>query len=148
MERKNEGKEGDKYMSWEEPKTNWTRNDRFDAPNYNRIKNNLLFLHNMAETLYQPFVIGEMGEDKDYASFYYADEINLLADNLERICANIYPIAIGTKTVYVQNQAFIGYEDLNRIEGAFLRIYTLLKEQKANKSRLGFRLGNMKGERF
>ena len=36
-------------------------------------------------------LIGEMGEDKDYASFYYADEINLLADNLEQICANIYP---------------------------------------------------------
>lgn len=132
-------------MSWEEPKTNWTSDDRFDAPNYNRIKNNLLFLHEMAKMLYQSFEIEDMGSDKDYSSFYYADEINKLSDNLERIHLNIYPIEIGEKTVYVQNQAFIGYVDLNRIEAAALRIYTLLKEQKENKARLSFRLGNKKG---
>lgn len=132
-------------MSWEEPKTNWTSNDRFDAPNYNRVKNNLLFLHEMAEMLYQSFEIEDMGSDKDYSSFYYADEINKLSDNLERIHLNIYPIEIGEKTVYVQNQAFIGYVDLNRIEASTLRIYTLLKEQKENKARLSFRLGNKKG---
>lgn len=144
MEWKNEGEEGDGNMSWMEPKTDWTGDDRFDAPNYNRIKNNLLFLHEMAEMLYHPFEIGEMGPDKDYSSFYYADEINMLSDNLEQIHSNIYPVAIGEKTVYVQNQAFIGYEDLNRIEAAALRIYTLLKEQKENKPRLSFRLGNRK----
>ena len=88
--------------------------------------------------------IGDMGADKDYSSFYYADEINMLSDNLEQIHSNIYPVTIGEKTVYVQNQAFIGYEDLNRIESAALRIYTLLKEQKENKPRLSFRLGNRK----
>lgn len=129
-------------MIWERPKTDWTGDDGFDAPNYNRIKNNLLFLHEMAEMLYQPFEIGDMGPDKDYSSFYYADEINMLANNLEQIHFNIYPVEIGEKTVYVQNQAFIGFEDLNRIESAILRIYTLLKSQKENKSRLSFRLGN------
>ena len=131
-------------MSWQEPKTDWTADDRFDAPHYNRIKNNLLFLHEMAEALYHPFEMGDMGADKDYSSFYYADEINMLSDNLEQIHSNIYPVTIGEKTVYVQNQAFIGYEDLNRIESAALRIYTLLKEQKENKPRLLFRLGNRK----
>ena len=129
-------------MIWERPKTDWTGDDRFDAPNYNRIKNNLLFLHEMAEMLYQPFEIGDMGPDKDYSSFYYADEINMLANNLEQIHFNIYPVEIGEKTVYVQNQAFIGFEDLNRIESSILRIDTLLKSQKENKSSLSFRLGN------
>ena len=129
-------------MIWERPKTDWTGDDRFDAPNYNRIKNNLLFLHEMAEMLYQPFEIGDMGPDKDYSSFYYADEINMLSDNLEQIHSQIYPVAIGEKTIYVQNQAFIGYEDLNRIEAATLRIYTLLKEQTENKPRLSCRGGN------
>lgn len=144
MEWKNESEEGDGHMSWIEPKTDWTSDDRFDAPNYNRIKNNLLFLHEMAETLYHPFGIEDMGLDKDYSSFYYADEINMLSDNLERIHSNIYPVEIGEKTVYVQNQVFIGYEDLNRIESATLRMYALLKGQKENKPRLSFRLGNGK----
>lgn len=145
MEREDEGKEGDGSMSWEIPKTDWTAEDRFDAPNYNRIKNNLNFLHDMAQTLYKEFNIEDMGLDKDYSSFYYADEINRLADNLEVINSNTYPLNIGEKTVYVQNQAFIGYIDLNRVESATLRIYTLLQEQKANKTRLKFRLGNGKG---
>lgn len=145
MERKDEGKEGDGGMSWETPKTDWTADDRFDAPNYNRIKNNLAFLHDMAQALYKEFNIEDMGLDKDYSSFYYADEINLLADNLETINSNAYPLDIGEKTVYVQNQAFIAYADLNRIESAILRIYRLLSEQRANKARLKFRLGNRKG---
>lgn len=132
-------------MSWETPKTDWTADDRFDAPNYNRIKNNLNFLHAMAQGLYREFAIEDMGSDKDYSSFYYADEINMLANNLEVINSNVYPLDIGKKTVYVQNQAFIGFADLNRIESATLRIYVLLQEQKANKARLIFRLGNMKG---
>lgn len=132
-------------MSWETPKTDWISEDRFDAPNYNRIKNNLLYLYELAISLYKSFSISDMGSDKDYSSFYYADEINTLADNLEMINSNTYPVEIGEKITYVQNQAFIMYDDLNRIESACLRIYTILTEQKANLVRLSFRLGNMKG---
>lgn len=132
-------------MSWTTPKTDWTADGRFDAPNYNRIKNNLTYLHELAEELYKEFPIGDMGSDKDFKSPYHADEINMLADNLELINTNTYPLDIGTKIVYVQNQAFINWQDLNRIESACLRIYTLLQEQKANLTRLSFTLGNMKG---
>lgn len=133
-------------MGWETPKTDWgAENDRFDAPNYNRIKNNLLYLHELAEYLYKTFEIGDMGSDKDYSSLYYADEINMLSQNLETINLNTYPVNIGETITYVANQTFIGYEDLNRIESACLKIYRILTEQKIHLTRLSFRLGNMKG---
>ena len=136
MEREDDSTEGGGDMSWETPKIDWTGADRFDAPNYNRIKNNLDFLHDMAQTLYRDFFIEDMGPDKDYSSFYFADEINRLADNLELVNSAVYPLDIGEKTVYVQNQAFIGYADLNRLESAILKIYVLLQEQKENNVRL------------
>lgn len=145
MERNNESEKGGGRLNWIEPKTDWTDNDRFDAPNYNRIKNNLAYLHEFAEELYKKFNVGDMGSDKDYSSFYYADEINTLADNLEIINSNTYPLDIGEKTLYMPNQAFIGWQDLNRIESACLRMYELLQIQKANLTKLPFRLGNMKG---
>ncbi len=133
-------------MGWITPKTDWGQpTDRLDAPNYNRIKNNLVYLHELAQELYRMFPVGDMGPDKTYSSFYYADEINMLADNLELINTNTYPLDIGEKKVYMQNQTFVGWDDLNRIESACLRIYKLLSEQKANLSRLSFRLGNLRG---
>ena len=32
-------------MAWINPKTDWTKNDRFNYSDYNRIKNNLNYLH-------------------------------------------------------------------------------------------------------
>ena len=40
---------------WVEPKTDWTKNDRFNLEDYNRIKNNLVFLNERASRLVKPF---------------------------------------------------------------------------------------------
>ncbi|SCY03264.1 hypothetical protein SAMN02910371_00804 [Butyrivibrio sp. INlla14] len=131
---------------WQTPKTDWawrseTEGDFFEYTDYNRIKGNIEYLKELAKEVYLPFSIIDMGNDKTRSDYPYADEINTLADNLEIIVENTYPVSIGTKTVYEDNGKFIGYADLNRIESATLNIYNNLNRIKAGKFRLSFRFG-------
>ncbi len=131
---------------WQTPKTDWawtseTEGDFFECTDYNRIKNNIEYLRELAQQIYLPFSIIDMGNDKTRSDYPYADEINNISDNLEIIVANTYPVSIGQKTTYEDNGQFIGYADLNRIESACLNIYNNLNRIKAGKYRLGFRMG-------
>lgn len=131
---------------WQTPKTDWkwvdeNHGDFFECSDYNRIKGNIEHLKEMAAAIYLPFEIADMGQDKARGDYPYADEINLLADNLETIVSNTYPVSIGQKTVYEDNGVFIGYADLNRIEAACLSIYNNLNRIRASKMRLAFRFG-------
>ena len=59
-------------MAWETPKTDWYGEeiegvyvgDRFNAVDYNRIKNNLIFLRDLAVTVYESFNIEAVSNDK------------------------------------------------------------------------------------
>lgn len=126
---------------WQNPKTDWQANDDVLCSDYNRIKGNLLFLKELALKVYFPFKFEEMGADKTEEEYPYADEINLLADNLELLAAGSYHVDVGTKTIYEDNGPYIAYEDLNRIEGAILILYDNINRIKADKGRLAFRLG-------
>lgn len=126
---------------WVNPKTNWVPEDDVLSSDYNRIKGNLNFLKELAFTLYFPFPFEEMGADKSEAEYPYADEINLLADNLEQLAAKSYHVEVGTKTVYEENGPMIAYSDLNRIESATLSLYDNMNRIKAEKLRLPFRFG-------
>ena len=108
---------------------------------YNRIKENIEFLKELAYTLYFPFPLEDMGEDKAEEEYPYADEINRIADNLELLAAGSYHVDVGPKTVYEENGPYIAYEDLNRIESATLQLYENMNRIKAAKGRLSFRLG-------
>lgn len=59
-------------MSWSTPKTDWYgtvdangvySGDRFNAEDFNRIKNNLQSLRDLAVKIYDEFDIGSVGED-------------------------------------------------------------------------------------
>lgn len=64
-------------VEWIEPKTNWNANsDRFNIGDYNRIKNNLTYLHEYASELYVPFETEDMGEDATYPIFWDVDMFN------------------------------------------------------------------------
>lgn len=142
-------------MSWITPKTDWEAGkdaegnyigDFFNIEDYNRIKNNIKELREFAVELYPDFDIKNMGADKKYTDYPYADEINLIADNLETIKDKTYSYDIGKKVIYYDNSPFIGYEDLNRIESACLRLYKTIVAQKQGRRRLAFYLGRK--ERF
>jgi len=132
---------------WKPPKVNWVQKDYFNIEDYNRIKGNLEYLQMLGCLLYPTFYLSDMGEVKAYYDWIYADEINKFEDNLEEVKKNTYPLEIGQKQEFFANEAFITFEELNRIESACLAYYNLLQGQKKNKSRLTFKLGNRRGVR-
>ena len=78
-------------MAWSTPKTDWNGEtvdgvyigDRFNAVDFNRIKNNLEYLRELAIKMYEEFSIQSLGSDRTPKDFFYADEINALEDNTE-----------------------------------------------------------------
>lgn len=131
---------------WRTPKTNWKATDRFNFVDYNRIKNNLVYLHQLSESLWSSFRISDMGEDiTEYMAFWDVDVFNMFESNLELINQNILTQDFGVSQRFFENGAFIKWDELNRIEGAILSMNDLLERQKAGLRRLSFRLGNFKG---
>ena len=70
---------------WIQPKTDWIKDDYFNASDFNRIKNNLVCLRDIANKMYEDFDITSLGNDKTYRDYFYADEINTIEDNFEKI---------------------------------------------------------------
>lgn len=129
-------------MAWTIPKTYWKISDRFNIADYNRIKNNLAYLHEKAVELYTSFEVQDMGSDKtSYADFFYADEINTMENNLDTIASNTFGKDYGTKKTFADNGAFIDYNELNRIESASLDLYNQLSGQYEGRRMLTFMLG-------
>lgn len=135
-------------MQWIEPKTDWAARkdedgkyagDYFNTMDYNRIKNNIEFLGAVARQFWPVFV--RAMPDRNYKEYPYADEINTLTDNLEAINAFV-GCEIGQKTVYTANGAFIGYDDLNRMESACLKLYEVMWNLYTRPVKLPFRLGS------
>lgn len=128
-------------MAWIEPKIDWDVSSRFDKNDFNRIKNNLNYLKDLAYTLYEVFGYTDLGADRSYSDYVYADEINEIENNLHRISDSTLALDIGVKKEYFPNQTFINYEELNRIEKAGLRLHELLTGQDTGRKRLAFSLG-------
>lgn len=131
---------------WHTPKTDWKITDRFNFVDYNRIKNNLVYIHQLAVYLWQEFEMTDMGEDiTEYTEFWDVDVFNLFEENLELINKNIFTQDFGYSQRFFENGAFIKWDELNRIERAILSINDLLERQKAGLRKLSIRLGNFKG---
>jgi hypothetical protein len=137
-------------MEWTTPKIDWYgytddngdyQGDRFNASDYNRIKNNIQYLRDIAVQMYADFDIADMGGDKSYSDYPYADEINLIENNLDIVTANTFRKDYGTKQIYTDNGAFIDFAELNRIESASLDLYNQLKSQYEGRRMLTFMLG-------
>ena len=131
---------------WNVPKTDWTKDDKFNISDYNRIKNNLEYVRAIAITLYLSFDLEDMGEDKElFTDYFYASEFNTIEQNLELLNQKVFTQDIGKTTTFYDNGVFIQYDELNRIESAILKIWDMLLRQSTSRERLSFRLGNMKG---
>lgn len=131
---------------WSVPKTDWTKDDKFNISDYNRIKNNLEYVRAIAITLYLSFDLEDMGEDKElFTDYFYASEFNTIEQNLELLNQKVFTQDIGKTTTFYDNGVFIQYNELNRIESAILKIWDMLLRQSTSRERLSFRLGDMKG---
>lgn len=131
---------------WTEPKTDWKSEDTFSYSDYNRIKNNIAYLEEMAGELYISIEFQTMGEDKTgYQDNIYADEVSAFEDNLELLRNRTFPYDDSEAKQWYENQTAFNYEDANRIERACLNFYNGFVSQKSNRRRLSFRLGTRAG---
>lgn len=139
-------------MAWSTPKTDWNGEtvdgvyigDRFNAVDFNRIKNNLEYLRELAIKMYEEFSIQSLGSDRTPKDFFYADEINALEDNLKTINNNSLKRSYGNVPVYVNNGNTMDFKELNRLESAILDLYEKLTNEYEGRRMFTWNFG-MKG---
>ena len=140
-------------MAWTTPKTDWYGTtdadgvyigDRFNAADFNRIKNNLDFLRDLAIKLYDEFSLVSLGQDRVPGDYVYADEINQLEENLVTLNANTLRRNYGAAPVYNANGNTMDFTELNRLEGAILDLYDRLNNQSEGRRMFTWNFG-MKG---
>lgn len=138
---------------WETPKTDWHYEldseglyvgDRFNATDFNRIKNNLEYLRELAIKMYDDFTIYALGTDRTPQDYFYADEINQLEENLNTINYNSIKRSYGTAPSYTANGNIMDFAELNRLEGAILDLYDKLSNQNEGRRTFTWNFG-MKG---
>ena len=115
---------------WQLPKTNWKESDFFNIEDYNRIKGNINEIRSQALLLWPDFEFEEMGSDKTYQDYgFHADEINRFEANVDHICNGTYPFKVGNRQNFYDNQPFIDWKELNRIEDACRLIYSNIQSR-------------------
>ena len=127
------------------PKTDWLSSDRFNIEDYNRIRNNILYIHCIANQVYPSVELESMGESKNsYDGYWTANEFNAIESNVSAINDHILSKDYGVSQRFFPNGAFIKWDELNRIESAISSMNAILARQKGSIPRLQFRLGNYK----
>ena len=121
------------------PKTDWEYGDALNVEDYNRIRNNLLYLNDKCNTHFPPDVIIDLGNEKTLTDNYYASEFNAFEDALESINERAYRYDIGSKMTFNQLGKFIGYEERNRLESGCLRLYKMFEQIEQKSRRTAFR---------
>ncbi len=144
-------------VQWQTPKTDWYgatnsetgeyTGDRFNAVDYNRIKNNIIYLKELAsDELYPPFDLVEVSADKTYTDYPYADEINRIEDNFETLNLRTVNRNYGDKPPdYLPNAPILDYHELNRLESAILDIYDKLNNQSEGRRKFKWNFGMKEG---
>lgn len=136
-------------MAWTTPKTDWYgavvngvyTGDRFNAVDFNRIKNNLVYLRDLAVKVYEEFSITAVGADKTTADYFYAEEINKMEQNLATINVKTLKMSYGTAPTYSDNGRTMDYAELNRLEGAILDLYDKLTNQYEGRRKFKWNFG-------
>ena len=141
-------------MAWETPKTDWHGStdgegiytgDRFNATDFNRIKNNLDYLRELAIKMYDEFSIVFLGSDRTPVDYFYADEINQLEENLTTINNKTLKRSYGNPPTYVANGNTMDFAELNRLESAMLDLYGRLTNEFEGRRLFTWNFG-MKGD--
>lgn len=139
-------------MAWQTPKTDWSGEvvdgvyvgDRFNAVDFNRIKNNLEYLRELAVKMYEEFTIQSLGNDRTPKDYFYADEINKLEANLTTINSKSLKRSYGSAPTYVDNGNTMDFKELNRLESAILDLYERLTNEYEGRRMFTWNFG-MKG---
>lgn len=110
--------------SWITPKTNWDRTDKVEYSDYNRIRNNLLYINDTLNEMYPDKAQTlDLGDALTYSANYLPSQFNAFEDALESFTRIGVDVNIGAKKTFSGNDPFITYNELNRIENCCLKWY-------------------------
>ena len=137
-------------MAWQTPKTDWAcrydtdgnyTGDYFNATDYQRIKGNLEYLAEAAESMQIPATLPSI-PDITTASFGTAASINAVEQSLDAlITAGVYGGWLDARKTWYGNGTPPLAADLNRIENSCLLLKRALESQDALRARLPVVLG-------
>lgn len=157
-------------MAWVTPKTDWTvgtrdtsyNGSRFTYVDFNRIKNNILYMYEFAQELYpiddeiarreansrtwaqthsgveDYFILIDGYADRTVHDFIYADEMNYFEERIDFLNSTIGSISNGTKQRFYDNSLFPNAAELNRLETLSLRINDFLQNKYIGRRKLAF----------
>ena len=123
---------------WIEPKIDWTPDDYINYWDYNRIRNNLIYLNDKCNEYFPPERVVIIGVEKQLGDYAYAPEWNNFEKILETINYRAYRYDLGETKEFVPLGYTIDYEELNRIERACLRL-KIMFEQIERQRKTAFR---------
>lgn len=134
---------------WTTPKVDWRgevvdgvyKGDYFNAKDFNRIKNNLIYLRDLAVKMYETFQIQNVSADKTAVNYFYADEINKMEQNLNTINTHTLKRQYGDTPTYVDNGNTMDFNELNRLERASLDLYNRLTNQSKGRRMFSINFG-------
>lgn len=133
--------------SWTTPKTDWISTDRYNITDFNRQKNNLIYVAEgirdalgLSENYFQS-AIDDMGDDiSDYITVWSARRFNAMEFLLREI-----RVVVGegwSQHFYYAGSRFLSAEDCNRIESLTLHYKVDYYDGWINgKTKLPFTLG-------
>ena len=136
---------------WQNPKIDWKvtydangnyLGDFLNAEDFNRIKNNIAYLYDIAKVLSSDVrPTRNWQEDKTYRDYLYADDMNILVENLFKLASHIGISTPLNRVEYYDNDKTMTYEELNLIEEWTEKIYDLLQNTLDGRRKLQFNLG-------
>ncbi len=114
-------------VDWITPKTDWVSTDRFNITDFNRIRNNMIWLYEKSVEIFGPvYPLDDMGEaydvndDDSYRGFWDVNHFNAFESNLDTINERTVIVDYGVRKTFYPNGLFIQWDELNRIESAQL----------------------------
>ena len=124
-------------------KKDWNDDDYFNYTDFNRIKNNILEVYNLATLCYNNISRLEVHDVSDltYSSIYFSDIVNSLGSSLKKLNEQTLNIDIGTTKTYSANGPCWKSAEINRIESNTEKLYLLLYSLAYGKRHLSFKLG-------
>ena len=131
-----------RIVEWMTPKTDWKETDFINVEDFNRIRNNILWVKQESERFYKVYdFTTPLVEPVSYNSYAFTETWNNLEDALDDIVKNTDDMNIGEKKTFYAYEQYIDFNELNRIESACLTYKEMIEAQEITVNRLSFILG-------
>lgn len=122
---------------WQVPKLNWTSDDFYNPEDLNRVENNTLEVAQLIQQLIGSNVNLEPTEvNRNYSSIEFADGLNRVERNLERLSVLNLSGLQQLKTTWIAGDPF-SYRDAIRLENNLYLLYSVLSKNTTNVSYCG-----------